>query len=44
MKKYHKSTYNNHVSDIRYLYKRVINNPEMLEVLKIKDLKDDKNE
>ena len=39
-KKYHKTTYNNHVAAIRYLYKKIIKKKEMVELLTLKRVKE----
>ena len=39
-KEYSKTTYNNHVAAIRYLYKNVVKKKSMLEVLNLKRIKE----
>ncbi len=39
-KKYNKTTYNNHIAALRYLYKKVIKRKYMLEVLNLKRIRE----
>lgn len=39
---YTKTTYNNHIAALRYLYKKIIKKPKMLEILNLKRIREKK--